>query len=36
MKVLCRNFVFSMMVLLSVPLALADVQQSISELGDGE
>ena len=34
MKVLCRNFVFSMMVLLSVPLALADVQQSISELGN--
>jgi biopolymer transport protein ExbB/TolQ len=34
MKALCRNFIFSLMMLLSVPLALADVQQSISELGN--
>ena len=34
MKTLCRIFIFATMVLLSVPLALADVQQSITELGD--
>ena len=34
MKTLRRCFIFSIIVLLGMPLALADVQQSITELGD--